>query len=56
MRSWVDSLVLRLRGYGKRKIYRRPLSEWLLLLDEVGFTIGNLRHRGRGRMARREKG
>jgi len=37
--GWVDSLVLRLRGYGKSKLYRRPLPEWLLLLDEVGFTI-----------------
>ena len=37
--GWIDSLVLRLRGYGRGELYRRPLPEWLLLLEEVGFTI-----------------
>lgn len=37
--GWVDSLVLRLRGYGKGKQHRRPLTEWLFLLGEVGFTV-----------------
>jgi SAM-dependent methyltransferase len=35
----VDSLVLRLRGCGAGELHRRPLSEWLMLLDEVGFTV-----------------
>ena len=35
----VDRLVLRVRGYRKGKIYRRPLTEWLLLLGEVGFAV-----------------
>lgn len=34
----VDRGVLRLRG-GKGELYRRPLTEWLLLLDEIGFTV-----------------
>jgi hypothetical protein len=37
--GWIDRQVLRLRGYGRSELYRRPLPEWLLLLDEVGFTI-----------------
>lgn len=47
--GWVDSLTLSLRGYGKDGLYRRPLSEWLLLLDEVGFTVqGVARQRSLG--------
>jgi SAM-dependent methyltransferase len=37
--GWVDSLVLRLRGCGKGELHRRPLTEWLRLLGEVGFTV-----------------
>jgi len=37
--GWIDSLVLHLRGYGRGELYRRALPEWLLLLDEVGFSI-----------------
>lgn len=37
--GWVDSLVLRLRGYRKAKIHRRPLAEWRLTLGELGFAV-----------------
>lgn len=37
--GWVDALVLRLRGYRKDKIHRRPLTEWLLTLGELGFEV-----------------
>jgi len=37
--GWVDSLVLRRRGYGSGPLHRRPLAEWLLLLGELGFTV-----------------
>jgi SAM-dependent methyltransferase len=37
--GWVDRLVLRLRGGGKVELYRRPLTEWLLILGELGFTV-----------------
>ena len=47
--GWVDSLVLRLRGYGQGELHRRTLSEWLLLLDEVGFSVqGVARQRSPG--------
>jgi SAM-dependent methyltransferase len=41
--GWVDRLVLRMRG-GTGKIYRRPLAEWLVLLEEIGFTVQQLAH------------
>jgi hypothetical protein len=37
--GWVDRWVLRLRSGGKGKLYRRPLTEWLRLLSELGFTV-----------------
>ena len=36
--GWVDRLVLRVRG-GKGELYRRPLAEWIVLLNEVGFSV-----------------
>ena len=42
--GWVDSLVLRLRGYRKGTIHRRPLTEWLLTLGELGFTAREIAH------------
>ena len=42
--GWVDSLVLRLRGYRKAKIYRRPLTDWLVLLAERGYTVREIAH------------
>ncbi len=37
--GWVDTLVLRVRGYGNTGLHRRPLTEWLLLLGQAGFTV-----------------
>lgn len=37
--GWVDSLVLRLHGYGSSRLHRRPLAQWLLLLGEQGFAV-----------------
>jgi SAM-dependent methyltransferase len=37
--GWVDSAVLRLRGYGSSPLYRRPLADWRLLLSKLGFTV-----------------
>ena len=37
--GWVDRRVLRLRSGGKGELYRRPLTEWLCLLEEVGFNV-----------------
>ncbi len=41
--GWVDRLVMRVRG-GKGELYRRPLSEWLVLLNEIGFTVQEVAH------------
>jgi len=37
--GWVDRFVRRLRGGGNGELYRRPLTEWLLLLGDIGFTV-----------------
>ena len=37
--GWVDRLVVRLRGSGDAALCRRPLKEWLALLEEIGFTV-----------------
>jgi SAM-dependent methyltransferase len=37
--AWVDRVVLRFRGYRAARLHRRPLTEWLLLLRELGFTV-----------------
>lgn len=42
--GWVDRLVLRLRRGGIGELYRRPLTEWLLLLAQVGFTVQEVAH------------
>jgi SAM-dependent methyltransferase len=36
--GWVDRNVARLRG-GEGVLSRRPLKEWLALLEEVGFSV-----------------
>lgn len=43
MSGWIDRLVLRVRG-GKGELYRRPLTEWLVLLNEIGFTVQEVAH------------
>jgi SAM-dependent methyltransferase len=35
---WVDWLVMRLRG-GKSALSRRPISAWIALLNEIGYTV-----------------
>jgi hypothetical protein len=37
--GWVDRLVLRLRGRRDAALSRRPLTEWLALLEEAGFVV-----------------
>jgi len=37
--GWVDRLVVRLRSGGHGALCRRPLKEWLALLEELGFTV-----------------
>jgi SAM-dependent methyltransferase len=37
--GWVDRVVVRLRGSGNAALCRRPLQEWLALLEEAGFTV-----------------
>jgi SAM-dependent methyltransferase len=37
--GWVDRLVVRLRSSGDGALCRRPLKEWLALLEEIGFTV-----------------
>ncbi len=37
--GWIDHGVQRLRNGGKGELYRRPLTEWLRLLADLGFTV-----------------
>lgn len=37
--GWIDRLVLHLRGYRRARLHRRPLTEWLLLFRELGFSV-----------------
>jgi SAM-dependent methyltransferase len=37
--GWVDRLVVRLRSSGDGALCRRPLKEWLALLEDIGFRV-----------------
>ncbi len=41
--GWIDQVVMRMRGAHGR-LYRRPLTEWLVLLEEIGFTVQQIAH------------
>jgi SAM-dependent methyltransferase len=37
--NWVDAVVTTIRGHRLAKLYCRPLSEWQILLSDIGFTV-----------------
>jgi SAM-dependent methyltransferase len=41
--GWIDQVVMRMRG-AQGHLYRRPLTAWLVLLDDTGFTVQQIAH------------
>lgn len=37
--NWVDNLVFLCRGHKTSRLYCRPLSDWLALLNKIGFHV-----------------
>jgi SAM-dependent methyltransferase len=37
--GWVDRWVLHMRSGSKGELYRRPLTEWMRVLRDLGFTV-----------------
>jgi SAM-dependent methyltransferase len=37
--NWVDTVVTLARGHGLSRLYCRPLSEWISVLGELGFSV-----------------
>lgn len=37
--NWVDNVVTLARGHRLSRLYCRPLSEWMLLLNKLGFKV-----------------
>ena len=37
--SWVDHAVTFMRGHRLPRLYRRPLAEWVALLQRFGFVV-----------------
>jgi 2-polyprenyl-3-methyl-5-hydroxy-6-metoxy-1,4-benzoquinol methylase len=39
MSNWVDAVVTTLRGHRLSKLYCRPLTQWLKVLNDIGFEV-----------------
>jgi SAM-dependent methyltransferase len=37
--NWVDNIVFMCRGHKRSRLYCRPLSDWLALLNKLGFQV-----------------
>jgi 2-polyprenyl-3-methyl-5-hydroxy-6-metoxy-1,4-benzoquinol methylase len=37
--NWVDNIVFLCRGHKTSRLYCRPLSDWLALLNKIGFHV-----------------
>jgi 2-polyprenyl-3-methyl-5-hydroxy-6-metoxy-1,4-benzoquinol methylase len=37
--NWVDNVVTLVRGHSLSRLYCRPLSEWITVLDKLGFKV-----------------